>query len=69
MSKPVRLAKQTEYNLSDKIDAWCSRHFTFCLAVALILFGILFVVLCYAVIGVSAIESGGMRNFVNGGWV
>ena len=62
MSKPVRLAKQNDYTLSDKIDAWCSRHFMLCLTIALILFGILFVVLCYAVIGVSATESGLQYN-------
>lgn len=68
MSRPVRLAKQNE-TFADKIDQWCTRHFTFCLTVALIVFAILFVLLCYTVVGVSAVESGGMRNFVNGGWV
>ena len=68
-NRPVRLNKQTEYTLSDKIDAWCTRHITFCLAVALIIFSVLFVALCYAICGISAVESGGMRNFVNGGWV
>ena len=63
MSKgPVRLGKQNEYTLSDKIDAWCTRHFTFCLAVALIILSVLFVMLCFAVVGVSATESGLQYN-------
>ena len=62
MSKPVRLAKQDNYTISDRIDAWCSRHFIFCLTVALIVFAIVFVLLCYAVIGVSATESGLQYN-------
>lgn len=64
-NRPVRLNKQTEYTLSDKIDAWCSRHITFCLAVALIIFSVLFVALCYAVVGVSATESGVQYNQFN----
>ena len=67
--EPVRLHRQEEFTLSDRIDAWCSRHITLCLTVALIIFSVLFVMLCFAVVGVSALESGGMRNFVNGGWV
>ena len=65
MSKPVRLAKQTEYRLSDKIDAWCSRHFMLCLTIALIIFSILFVALCYAIIGPSGTESGLQYNQIN----
>ena len=61
MSRPVRLAKQNE-TLADRIDAWCGRHLTFCLAVLLLISSILFVALCYAVLGVSATESGLQYN-------
>ena len=65
-NKPVRLNKVDDsYYLSDRIDAWCTRHFTFCLAVALVLFSIFFVMLCYAVVGVSATESGVQYNQFN----
>ena len=65
MNRPVRLGKEQNYTLSDKIDAWCTRHFTFCLAVALVIFAVLFVALCYAVVGVSATESGLQYNQFN----
>ena len=65
MNRPVRLAKQNEYTISDKVDAWCTRHITFCLAVALIIFSVLFVALCYAVVGPSGTESGLQYNQIN----
>ena len=75
MSKrPVRLAKQTNndypYNyLLDRVEEWCYNHSTLCLYVLLALLTALFVVLCFAICGVSAVESGAMRNFVNRGLV
>ena len=62
MNKPVRLSNQTNYTLADKIDAWCTRHLFFCLTVALIIFSILFVALCFAVVGPSGTESGMQYN-------
>ena len=64
--KPARLDKVDDsYYLSDRIDAWCSRHFLFCLTIALILFSILFVALCFAVVGASATDSGLQYNQLN----
>ena len=62
MSKPVRLGKQEEnriYNLLlSKADAWFNRHAFLCLILLGIVLMILFVALAYAIVGVSAVESG-----------
>ena len=64
MSKrPVRLAKQTNngypYNyLLDRVEEWLLCHSTLCLFVLLALLTALFVMLCFAIIGVSATDSG-----------
>ena len=56
---PVRLDKVDDsYYLSDRIDAWCTRHFLLCLSIGIIIFAILFVILCYTIVGTSAVESG-----------
>ncbi len=46
------------YNLSRKLEAFILSHASFFLIIALVTLGILFVVLCYAIVGVSAVESG-----------
>ena len=69
MNNPARLQKvQDDKNFSKivlgKIEAWCSRHASFCLLICLIIFSILFVALMYALIGVSAVESGIQYNHI-----
>ena len=73
-NRPVRLAKQDEnkfnriYNLLYcRIERWVLAHLTLCITVGIIVMSILFVLGCFAICGVSATESGAMRNFVNGG--
>ena len=71
---PARLNKiDDDHNnllsISGKIEAWCYRHASICLVICIILIMIMFVILCSLLVGVSAVESGGMRNFINGGLV
>ena len=64
MSKgPVRLAKQTNDSpflnkLMGRIEEWVWEHTTLCLFVLMALLIALFVVLMFAICGVSAVESG-----------
>ena len=58
MSKPARLHKQEDYNfynlLLNRVEAWVLSHALLCLSIALIVGIILFVVIAYALVGVSA---------------
>ena len=72
--RPVRLGKVEDngypYNyLLDRVEEWCYNHSTLCLIILLALLSAFFVMLCFAICGVSAVESGAMRNFVNRGLV
>ena len=62
MSKPVRLHKVDDSPFLDKfmtsIEAWVLSHATLCLFVLMALLIALFVMLCFAICGVSAVESG-----------
>ena len=72
MMKPVRLQKKEAQvspvnHIFDKIEAWTYAHAPLLLALFLIMGVVLFIILCFAICGISAVESGGMRNFINGG--
>lgn len=65
MREPVRLQKKEAQvslvnHIFDKIEAHA-------LALFLIMGVVLFLVLCFAICGISAVESGMLRNFINGG--
>ena len=67
MSAPVRLHKKADdkFNSSlllDKIEAWCLNHASFCLLVLFVSLSLLFAVLCFALVGVSATDSGIQYN-------
>ena len=69
---PARLhKKETQVSpvnhIFDKIEAWALSHAPLLLALFLIMGVVLFIILCFAICGISAVESGGMRNFINGG--
>ena len=71
---PARLNKiDDDHNnllsISDRIEAWLYRHASLCLFIVLVMLFVLFVMLIWLLTGVSATESGAMRNFVNGGYV
>ena len=58
MSKPVRLAKSENYTLLERLDVWAIRHAHILLPLLIVMLLVLFVLLCYALVGVSATESG-----------
>ena len=65
MNTPARLGKKVSWN--DKLESWAIAHAYILMPAAIITLLGLFVVLCFAICGVSAVESGGMRNFIAGG--
>jgi hypothetical protein len=68
MSKPARLNKVDNSNkcnfdwLMDTIEAWVQSHALLLLIISLCLLMSLFVTLCFAIVGVSAVESGVQYN-------
>lgn len=69
---PARLHKEQDTyscKFSDKMEAWCLRHANILFILLLIILMTLFLALIYAITGVAALESGSMRNFINGGYI
>ena len=61
--------RKTTSDAMKSLNSFIERNFPIiCLASILFLL-IVFVIVCYALVGVSAVESGAMRNFVNGGQI
>ena len=58
MNQPARLHKIESESVNDKIECFALRHANIIVPLALIILVLLFVALAYAVIGVSAVESG-----------
>lgn len=50
-----------------RLNLWIERNFGLIALAAVLFLLITFVVMCFWSVGISAVESGGMRNFVNGG--
>lgn len=65
MSTPARLSKQK--TTTEKIDDFALSHAHIILPLAIIILLALFIGLCFAICGVSAVESGMMKNFLSGG--
>lgn len=65
MSVPVRLNKKTENTMWERIDAWALAHANILMPICIVTLLILFALLCYAIIGVSAVESGTVYNHFN----
>ena len=63
---PVRLGKKEESNSSvmARIDEWALNHAHILLPISIIIALCLFIALCYAIVGVSATESGMLRNYI-----
>ena len=61
---PVRLGKKEESNSSvmARIDDWALNHAHILLPISIIIALCLFIALCYAIVGVSATESGSVYN-------
>jgi hypothetical protein len=71
---PARLNKKTDNvspvnHIFDKMEAWAYAHAPLLLALFIVLLLLVFVIVLTALVGVSATDSGAMRNFVNGGYV
>jgi hypothetical protein len=68
--EPARLGKKTDVspliNISDKIEAWLLNHASLCLVICFIALCLLFVALAFALVGVSATESGLQYNHLKG---
>ena len=67
MNKPARLGKQVNQNhlynhFFDRVEEWLLCHSTLCLFVLLAVLITLFVMLCWAICGVSATDSGLQYN-------
>ena len=71
INTPVRLNKKEETSftetISNRIDAWANRHAILTLIVMVAFLIALFVWLIFALTGVSATESGMLRNFISRG--
>ena len=61
-NKPVRLAKEDNFTVMERVDEWAISHAHILLPLCIIIALILFVALCYALIGVSATDSGVQYN-------
>lgn len=61
------LHKKAKPSMKDKVNSFVERNFGIIALITLILMLFMFVAACFFVCGVSAVESGGMRNFLAGG--
>ena len=60
---PVRLSKQEpKSSVMTIIDEWALNHAHILLPISIIIALCLFIALCYAIVGVSATESGSVYN-------
>lgn len=72
---PARLHKQeqksniTMTKITKILEQAILRHPTLFLTLFLVLITVLFFAVIFTICGISAVESGGMRNFVNGGYI
>ena len=71
MSSPARLQRKEEKSSSvsqlvmDTIEAWVQTHALLCLIIFIAILISLFVILCFAIVGVSATDSGVVYNQFN----
>jgi len=61
--------KPTSDDAIKSLNEFLQRNFYIICVASIIFLLIVFVIVCYALVGVSAVESGAMRNFVNGGQI
>ena len=66
----ARLHKEeTPKDMSLKIYNCYAQHYKIVNIFAIIILLILFCEICFLIVGVSAVESGNLRNFINGGYL
>ena len=66
MSNPVRLHKKEE-TITIKVLCFIDSHSNIFLIISVIVLMILLIVLAYNIVGLAAVESGMLRNFIAGG--
>ena len=57
----------TKEDFTKKLNCWVYRNFYIIVLVILVAVFVTFIFTCFAIVGLSATESGMLRNFVNGG--
>ena len=65
VNSPARLHKVEETTMN-KIERFFLNHARILLPLCIVLGLALFLIICYALCGISAVESGAMRNYMNG---
>lgn len=63
---PGNLRNVEEKNFLEKIDAWATAHANILLPLCLIILGILLIMVCYSIVGLSATDSGIYYNHLQG---
>lgn len=63
-NNPVRLQKKP--TMKEKFNCWIQRNFGIIALIIMLLALISFVLMCYAFVGVSAVESGNYYNHMGG---
>lgn len=67
MSNPVRLHKKpTKEDYQRDLNLWVTRNFGLVALATIIFLLIFFIIICYMIIGVSAVESGTYYNHLQG---
>ena len=56
-------------SLTERLNDTCEKYFPLLCGIAIILCLFVFVWVCFTIVGISAVESGVMRNFINGGHI
>lgn len=62
-------APRHKSNMMAKVNRFIQRNWPIIALIVVVLCFIAFVVVCFKIVGLSALESGGMRNFINRGMV
>ena len=58
----VSLSKPKEKTVGEKIDEFALKYANIIMPLAIVMLLLLFIGLCYAIVGVSAVESGNLYN-------
>ena len=56
-------------SITERLNDTCEKYFPLLCGIAIILCLFVFVWVCFTIVGISAVESGVMRNFMNGGQI
>ena len=59
--------KPTHADYRKSVNCWVQMNFGIIALAAILILLIIFIVSCFMIVGVSATESGMLRNFINGG--